>query len=112
MANLFAGARVPDLSSFNEDISGWDVSNVISMISMFNSATSFNGDISKWDVSKVITMEKMFSGASSFAQTLYGAWYTSAANRDGMFDGSSGKISMLPSNSKKNTAVETPFPWC
>ena len=41
-------------SLFNgDDLSKWDVSNVTTMISMFNSVTSFNGDISKWDVSKV-----------------------------------------------------------
>ena len=35
---------------FNEDISRWDVSNVVGMSFMFNGATSFNGDISSWDV--------------------------------------------------------------
>ena len=36
------------------DISEWNVSNVISMTSMFDGCKSFNQDISKWNVSKVM----------------------------------------------------------
>ena len=59
-------------SSFNTDISGWDVSQVIVMKSMFSGATSFNIDISGWDVSNVINMQSMFNmgSASSFNQPL------------------------------------------
>ena len=59
-------------SSFNTDISGWDVSQVIVMESMFSGATSFNIDISGWDVSNVINMQSMFNmgSASSFNQPL------------------------------------------
>ena len=32
-------------TSFNEDISAWDVSNVVSMVGMFLSAVAFNGDL-------------------------------------------------------------------
>ncbi len=61
MDYLFAGA-----TSFNGDISGWDVGQVLSMNSMFEGATSFNGDISNWDVGKVLDMNSMFEGATSF----------------------------------------------
>merc|ERR1719331_1530998 len=37
-------------------------------------------------------MEEMFSGAASFAHNLCGAWITSTANKDGMFDRSFGRI--------------------
>ena len=40
-------------------------SDIISMESMFRRATSFNEDISSWDVSSVISMESMFGGATS-----------------------------------------------
>ena len=43
-------------TSFNEDLSSWDVSSVTNMSDMFQNATSFNGDISSWDVSSVTTM--------------------------------------------------------
>jgi surface protein len=52
-------------SSFNQDISGWDVSNVTCMSGMFSSA-SFNQDISGWDVSNVNDMSCMFGNATSF----------------------------------------------
>ncbi len=57
-------------SSFNQDISGWDVSNVTRMSRMFFSATSFNQDISNWDVSSVTRMEYMFYRAEVFNQDL------------------------------------------
>ncbi|WP_342274561.1 BspA family leucine-rich repeat surface protein [Spiroplasma endosymbiont of Phycita roborella] len=42
-------------SSFNQDISGWDVSNVITMHhSMFAGAITFDQNLSQWNVSKVI----------------------------------------------------------
>ena len=49
-------------SKFNGDISNWDVSNVESMIGMFEHSefTGENGDISNWDVSNVKNMSYMF----------------------------------------------------
>ena len=47
-------------SSFNRNISSWDVSKVKSMSFMFNGTTSFNQNIGNWDVSKVTTMYAMF----------------------------------------------------
>ena len=87
MEEMFSSA-----SLFNGDISDWDVSRVENMLAMFYKASSFNGDIAKWDVSRVINMEDMFSGASSFTQTLCFAWYTSKADKDGMFTDSSGRM--------------------
>ena len=78
--------------SFNADLSKWDVSSVTNMASMLLSATSFNADLSKWDVSRVTIMSKMFKGASSFTGTLCGAWFTSTADKEGMFESSSGRI--------------------
>ena len=48
MAGMFWGA-----TSFNGDLSGWNVSNVTNMSDMFSGATSFNGDLSGWNVSNV-----------------------------------------------------------
>ena len=53
-------------TSFNEDISSWDTSNVTDMTEMFYVATSFNQDIGNWDVSNVTSMTGMFNRANSF----------------------------------------------
>lgn len=65
MSSMFYGA-----TSFNSDISNWDVSNVIDMSSMFSWATSFNKDISNWNVSNVTNMRWMFYNADTFNQDL------------------------------------------
>ena len=54
------------MTSFNGDISNWDVSNVTIMEDMFFDASSFNKDLSSWDVSNVTNMEDMFRGANWF----------------------------------------------
>ena len=56
MTELFAK------SSFNGDISNWDVSNVKNMTWMFYDSdfTGENGDISNWDVSNVKYMNDIF----------------------------------------------------
>ena len=38
--------------SFNQDLSAWDVSQVINVSFMFDDCTSFNQDLSAWDVSQ------------------------------------------------------------
>ena len=54
------------------------------MYGMFEDATSFNGDVSNFDLSSVTNMRLMFEGATSFNQDLC-AWrdsfpYTKADN--------------------------------
>ena len=65
MSEMFSGA-----SSFNGDISSWDVSQVTDMAGMFQDASSFNQPLNDWDVSRVTSMAVMFNGASSFNQPL------------------------------------------
>ena len=60
MQSIFYGAN-----SFNQDISGWDVSKVVTMEFMFYNATSFNIDISSWDISSVLSMINFMTGKSS-----------------------------------------------
>ena len=54
-------------TSFNGDISSWNVSNVTDMKKMFFYASSFNGDLSSWDVSSVTNMEDMFYGTDALS---------------------------------------------
>ena len=88
MNEMFLGA-----SSFNGDLSKWDVSNVTTMVSMFREATSFDGKISNWNVSSVTCMNQMFYRATAFTQRLCGeSWLRSTATKTSMFEGLSGPI--------------------
>jgi surface protein len=53
-------------SVFNQDISGWTVSNVTNMNSMFNSSI-FNQDISSWNVSSVINLSGFMNNKISYS---------------------------------------------
>jgi surface protein len=65
--NISASAGAPNLSlvtsmeemfsqatSFNQDLSAWDVSNVTNMNSLFSGASIFNGNITTWNTENVI----------------------------------------------------------
>ena len=71
MSSMFAGA-----TTFNYDISEWDVSNVTNMSNMFYNATVFNQALNSWDVSAVTNMNSMFS-STPFNQAL-NLWNVSA----------------------------------
>ena len=69
-------------STFNQNISTWDVSNVTNMSGMFygavtGSATAFNQPIGDWDVTNVTNMSRMFYGATAFNQPI-GDWDVSS----------------------------------
>ena len=70
MAHMFH-----DCSSFNSDLSRWNVSSVESMNNMFANCSNFNCDLSGWDVSKVKEMAGMFCGCTDFNCDLSG-WNT------------------------------------
>ena len=80
MRSMFSNAR-----SFNGDLSKWNVSNVTNMYEMFRSAHSFNGDLSKWNVSNVRDMKNMFYYAKSFNGDLSKWNVSNVTNMEEMF---------------------------
>lgn len=80
MASLFE-----DASMFNGSIGGWNVSNAVYMFNMFSGASAFDQDISAWNTSNVQTMQNMFRGATSFNQDI-STWNTEKViNTNAMF---------------------------
>ena len=84
MSSMFSGA-----TSFNQNISSWNVTNVINMSSMFSSASSFNQNIISWNVSNITNMTSMFSGASSFNQNISSWNVSNVTSMSSMFSGAS-----------------------
>jgi surface protein len=82
MSEMFEGAE-----SFNQDITGWDVSSVFNMQSLFNGAKSFNQDISIWNIASAVTMNYMFKGAESFNIDISNWDVTNVSFMNGMFNG-------------------------
>jgi surface protein len=77
MTAMFSSDRNPTMTDFNEDLEGWDTSNVSTMVQMFDGATSFNKDIGDWGTGKVSRMRLMFYQAASFNQDI-SSWDTAS----------------------------------
>ena len=100
---MFSGA-----TSFNQDISMWDVSNVVDMNGMFVNATAFNSDISMWDVSNVTNMKEMFSGATSFNSDISNWNVSKVTDMSSMFEGATAFNQDI---SSWNTSKVTDMGW-
>ena len=104
LENLFAS------SSFNGDISAWDVSHVTDMKSMFSGATAFNQTLNNWDVSSVTNMSDMFKGATSFNQSLSNWDVSYVTNMSNMFNGATSFNQTLNNWNVSNvTTMDTMF---
>ena len=57
-------------TSFNEDISNWDVSNVINMNEMFYGASEFNQSLNSWRTSSVLIFSSCFKNANKFNNSI------------------------------------------
>lgn len=110
-SRLFAPFNNLDKATFNEDISKWDVSNAVTLESMFERNTFFNQDISSWKLGlKIQNTARMFYGSTSFNQNLcqWGNGINALVNASQMFRGSS-----CPSLSDPSFENEVnPGPFC
>lgn len=70
-SHMFSNAR-----AFNQDLTNWDTSSLVNMTNMFSNALAFNGDISNWDTSNVTSMTSTFQQAAAFNQDISN-WDTS-----------------------------------
>ena len=88
---MFLGA-----SSFNQDISDWDVGSVINIEDMFLDAKNFNQNIGRWNASNVTNMRWMFRGAKNFSQDLSDWDIGKVIEYYGFANGSGLKVEQLP----------------
>lgn len=82
LSKLFYGSTV-----FNQDISGWDVSNATDMRYMFSGAESFNQDLSQWNTISTTDMSGMFESAYEFNSDISGWNVSNVKNISSMFSG-------------------------
>jgi len=82
MDGMFSNAK-----AFNQDISHWDVSNVLDFSQLFNGAETFNQPLDAWDVSSATDMERMFEGAVAFNQDLNSWDVSNVLDMEDMFKG-------------------------
>ena len=101
-------------SSFNIDLSSWNIGKVNTVQNMFYEASSFNQDLSPWSVDKVTTMGGMFYKATSYNHTLCGdAWVESTADQTNMFLGAgpTAKIGTAPCSCKIGKALTIAYTY-
>ena len=85
MSSMFSVSLLSTFTSFNQDLSNWDVSNVQNMNGMFSGCTSFNQPLNNWDVSNVQNMIGMFDYCNSFNQPLNNWDVSKVQNMSNMF---------------------------
>ena len=88
-------------SSFNGDISSWQLSNTpgqeLTSLAYLFQYSGFNRDINDWDVSRIKSFRKMFQSATQFNQPLRSWDLTSAETIHATFDGATRCVCPLPS---------------
>ena len=99
-------------SSFNGDISDWNVSTVTTMYGSFNGTTNFDQNLSSWNVSNVTDMTFMFSNVTLSTQNydaLLTGWSSQSLQSNVTFDGGS-SIYSSSSASSRQSIIEN-FNW-
>jgi surface protein len=74
-------------TNFNSPVEHWNTSNITNMRSVFNNAQSFNQPIGKWNTSNVTTMTRMFLSAKNFNKPLNNWNTVNVIDMSSMFSG-------------------------
>ncbi|MDF2457231.1 MAG: hypothetical protein K0R51_3224 [Cytophagaceae bacterium] len=74
-------------STFNANINHWDVSTIRNMRFVFQDAVAFNQPLDNWNMSEVLTTEGMFYNAKAFHQPLNSWDVSGVRNMSKMFRG-------------------------
>ncbi len=82
MYKMFSGWGVK--TTFNQPLNDWNVSNVTNMQEMFR-FSSFNQPLDAWDTGNVDTTKSMFSKAADFNQSIQGWNVSKVQDMTGMF---------------------------
>ena len=76
LISMFENAGSNTSNLFINNINKWHTTNISNIRTMFKNATSFNQNINDWNVSQVYQLDQLFFGATSFNQPLNN-WNTS-----------------------------------
>lgn len=92
-SNVTDLTRMFSLSGFNCPIAGWKFGPNALTSSMFEQAINFNQNISTWDVSNILAADRMFKGTTKYQVDMDGMQFLSCNNfyemfRDSNFNGS------------------------
>jgi surface protein len=79
--SAFAGANI-----FNQDLTGWDTTNVTGWDQVFQSASAFNGNISTWNTSQAQSMQSFFYNCSQFNGNISSWNVANVTDMDSMFE--------------------------
>jgi surface protein len=100
-------------NTFNQDLNGWDVSQVTTMFSMFSKCNTFDKPLNGWNVSNVTNMGKMFYECSIFNQHLDHWIVSNVTDMRMMFMGCTQFNKPLNNWNVSNvTNTDAMFVWC
>jgi surface protein len=119
---LFSATRNPHAVWFNAPIADWQVYNDLSRVTnirgMFQGASSFNQDLSSWNVSGVVDMSLAFENAVAFRQNLcswrrhFVLWPTILVNTTGAFQGTSCPVKIVFNDNSTPSDSSLPDSLC